>query len=1195
MAFHRSVVLCTVLTVLSYNFATAQVGTSTIRGTVTDSTQASIAEARVTIRNDQTNIRWATETTSAGIFTVSALPPGPYTVQVEKPGFKRWSGSLVLQTGQTATLDVSLDLGTVETMVEVTSAAPVISLESTEIGDVKGEGLIRQLPLNGRAVSNLFNLTPGVEGGANPRINGSKVGSVEMLLDGISLVDRFGGGMARVQPGLDTIAEFRIETNGSRAEFSRPATVSLVSKGGTNRFSGSLFEVHRNNAAGLRARQRQDGNTAPQLIRNEFGASAGGPVLIPKLYNGRDRTFWFVAFEGFRQRQSIFSRAAMPLPEMWQGDLSQIVNAAGQRTTIYDPLTTAADGTRQPFPNGRIPTNRISPLAAKMREVTATPTININPFLGDNFDALYPLRLDENKWTTRLDHQLTAKDNLSVRYLYTDLVRRQLGARFGSPPPNLANPWGSQRQDAEVWSASVRHNRVFRPNLFNELTLGVQRNANSNGTLADFTPWADQLGFPNPFRARGWPTLVASPFSWLSDNLRDEKLTGYVLENNTTYVVGRHTIKFGGKYRYEQNNVRELQQQQGSHSFDGSWTALYDPRGDQRVPFTGNGFADMLLGFPTYLSAQNNRGYFYFRQHETGLFVQDTWKVTPRLTLDLGLRYDRWSPYSEARNRFVQVDPLTIASVFQVVTPGNIPLEQIPGIPRSQLASWAARGLTWTTAEKAGMPRNLVRADNNNFGPRAGFAYRMGNRTVLRGSYGEFFWTMPLSQILQTMRINPPLNLRYENIIGLFDGTATYAVRSRPQPQFSIGQAQIDTEGIVQIPLAAQSGLLMDGRNWKDARMRSWHLTWEREVMQETAVRLTYTGQYSTDLEQRYSFNSREGEYNWVRRTRQNPPANRELMRINKDWALAAVNRTGISSTHSLQAEIERRYSNGMAFQAFYTFTRSLTTSDAGGFSAGSSAINDTFGNNQIPERIQVLDAPDLSYDQLRRLVYYNSANVPAHRVRYNAVIALPFGPGKKWGSNLRGVSKQILGGWEIATIGEWRSGLWSGVAANRYLFGDPTLAENQRLLLTFAGRPQRLWFRGDFDPRQATNVDQNALQQLVPVDRGQRVLRPVGHLFDNRIPLPLADGSARLTTIEDLVNWNARNFYRGPGFWNLDTSVYKNFQFRESMRFQLCFDFFNVTNSPMDASPNTTTGLQDLSVQVNDPRIIQLRARFSW
>lgn len=1191
----KSLVSAIFLFLFCVNLVNGQVGTGTIRGTVADSTRAAVPDARVTVRNTDTNVRWTASSSSAGIFAVTALPPGAYSVTVEQPGFKRWTGNLTLQTGETAVVDVQLEVGTVETVVEVSGAAPAISLESTEIGDVKGEALIRQLPLNGRAVSNLFNLTPGVEGGPNPRINGSKVGSVEMMLDGVSLVDRFGGGMARVQPGLDTIAEFRIETNGSRAEFSRPATVSLVSKSGTNRFSGSLFEVHRNNSAGLRARQRQDGNTAPQLIRNEFGASAGGPVILPKLYDGRNRTFWFQAFEGFRQRQSVFSRSAVPLPEMWQGDMSMIVNAAGQRTTIYDPLSTGPDGTRQPFPNQRIPANRISPFAAKLREVTAAPTVNINPYLGANFDALYPLRLDENKWTTRVDHQLTPSDNFSFRHMYTDLARRQTGARFGSPPPNLKNPWGSQRQDAEVWSASVRHSRTFRPNLINELTLGVQRNANSNGTLADFTPWAEQLGLPNPFRANGWPTLVVGPYFYGSDNLRDEKLTGYVLENNVTYVTGRHTIKWGGRIRHERNNVREIQQQQGQHTFGGAWTALYEPRGDQAAPFTGDGFASMLLGLPTYLSAQNNRGYFYLRQNELGLFIQDTWKITPRLTLDFGLRYDRWSPYSETRDRLVQVDPLTIGRVFQVVTPGDTPMERIPGIPASQLASWRARGLTWITAKDAGMPWNLVRADNNNFGPRVGLAYRLGSRMVLRANYGEFFWTMPLSQILQTMRLNPPLNLRYENNIGLFDGTETFAVRTAPRPDFSIGQARIDTEGIVTIPPAAQGGLLLDGRNWKDARMQSWHLTLEREIMRDTAVRLSYIGQHSRDLEQRYSINSREGEYNWVKRTGQNPPANRELMRQNKDWALAATNRTGISNTQSLQAELERRYSDGTAFQVFYTFTRALNTTDAGGFSAGGAGINDISGNSQVPERIQLFDAPNVSYNQLRRLVYYNSAHIPAHRVRYNAVVALPFGPGKRWGRNWSGVARHALGGWEVATIGEWRSGLWMGVAANRYLFGDPTLSADQRLLLTFAGRPQRLWFRGDFDPRQASNVDQNRLQQLVPVDRSQRVLKPVGHLFDNRIPLLLANGTTRLTSIEDLVNWNARNFYRGPGFWNLDTSVYKNFSFTESMKLQLAVDFFNVTNSPMDAAPNTTTGLQDLSIQINDPRIIQLRARFSW
>ena len=194
-----------------------------------------------------------------------------------------------------------------------------------EINDVKDALRIRQLPLNGRDVRNLFNLTPGVEGGGVPRVNGMKVGSAEVVLDGISLIDRFGGGLrGGVSPGLDMIQEYRIETVGSNASNSRPATVTLVTKSGTNEFHGAAFETHRNNFGGLRARARQDGNTTAQLIRNEFGVSAGGPIF-------RNKTFWFASYEGNRLRQASFARAAVPTPEMWAGDFSMLTDTNSNR------------------------------------------------------------------------------------------------------------------------------------------------------------------------------------------------------------------------------------------------------------------------------------------------------------------------------------------------------------------------------------------------------------------------------------------------------------------------------------------------------------------------------------------------------------------------------------------------------------------------------------------------------------------------------------------------------------------------------------------------------------------------------------------------------------------------------------------------------------------------------------------------
>lgn len=1186
---HSVLLLCVAAT------ARAQTGTAVVKGSVLDSSEAVVPGVRLRLTHAATNAARAAETNNEGLYYIPSLPPGRYQLTAEASGFKKWSGTFDLQVGETAVVNMTLEVGAVDTVVEVSGAAPMVTTEGAAIADVKDALRIRQLPLNGRSVSNLFNLTPGVEGGGNPRINGLKVGSVEMLLDGVSLVDRFGGGINRVQPGLDTIEEFRIETTGSSAQFSRPATVELVTKSGTNEFHGSAFSTHRNNFGGLRARARQDGNRPAKLIRNEFGISAGGPVLLPRLYDGRNRTFWFAAYEGMRQRELSFIRDTVPTQAMWRGDFSQIINAAGRQTNIFDPLTTSSNGTRLPFSGNIIPRSRIHPFYQVMESVTHLPTTSINPYQGSNMEEFYPNLLDTNSTSVKIDHRFSDADSIAGRFTRSTRVNRQTGGRFGSPRPELTNGFGTGRGDVPVTSFSLRHTHIFRPNLFHDLLVLSHRTANSAGTLADFTDWAGILALPNPFGAQGWPTIGAGNFGWDSDNKKDERLTAHGIESNSTWIRGRHSVKFGGKVRYEYNNVRELQQTQGSHTFGNAWTANYDPGADTAVPFTGDGLASMALGLPTFLSNQFNRGYFYFEQQEVGLYIHDSFKATRRLTLDLGLRWDKWTAYEEKYNRMVNVDFSTFANTFQVITPKNVRMEDLPAVPPSVLASWARRGLSWKTAREVGYPDNLVRADNNNFGPRLGVAFRLTDKMVLRGGYGEYFWTMPLSQILQTSRTNPPLNLRFTNPIGTLDGTGSFAVRTGPRPEFFIGQARVDTEGIVTLPPSAVMMMPLDGRNWKDGRSRSFNFTIERELMKNTALRLSYIGAQGRDLEQRISLNPREAEYNWVARTGQNPPGNRDLMRINKDWNFFAADRSGYSNTHTLQAEIERRYSNGLAFQWFYVFTRSLTTTDAGGFTAGNGNINATNGIPEAPANVHLLGGGNLTAEQRLRLVYYNSTNIPAQRVRWNGLYDLPFGQGKKFASNARGALNHLIGGWQIATIGEWRSGLWSSVSPSLYLFGDPTLRPEQRLLLTFAGRPQRLWFRGDFDPRRASDVDQQALQNLVPANQAERILRPVGPNLDNRLPQTLANGTLRLTPIGDTVNPNARAFFRGPGDWNLDLSVFKNFRINEKVQLRLTADFFNAPNHPIDVAPNAATGLQDLSTQANAPRIIQFSGRLTW
>lgn len=811
--------------------------------------------------------------------------------------------------------------------------------------------------------------------------------------------------------------------------------------------------------------------------------------------------------------------------------------------------------------------------------------------------AFYPIRLNNGNLTLKGDHQFSAKDTISGRFTRSVSSRTVQGGVFGAPREDVIDGFGTGRSDARVYSTSLRHNHIFSPNFFSELLVANHRSPKSSGTLADFTNWPDKLGLPNPFGARGWPSLGVGndPFYWDADNRKDEALTAWVVEDNFTLVKGHHNMQFGGKIRREYNNVRELQQAQGSHDFGGAWTALYDPADDAASSYTGVGLASLALGLPTYLSNQYNRGYFYFQQSEAGLYFHDNWRVSRRLTVDLGMRWDKWTPYKEKYDRLVNVDLRNFTGKFQVVTPGSTQMGDIPGIPSAVLTSWAKRGLTWKTANEAGLPSGLIPADNNNFGPRIGFAFRVNEKTVVRGGYGEYFWTMPLSQVLQTSRVNPPLNLRFTNQIGTLDGTSSYAVRNAPKPEFLVGKAQVSTEGVVTLPVNAQQMMPWDFRDWRDNRAQSWHFTIEREIFKNTALRLNYIGDHGSGLEQRFNINAREAESNYVARTGQAPPGNRDLLRANADWNFLAANHTGYSNSHSLQAEIEKRYSNGLAFQWFYVFTRSLTTTDAGGFTSGNGNINSTDGVFAVPENSQLLGAPNLSYNDRLRLGYQNSSNIPAHRVRYNFIYDLPFGKGKRFGGSVGRGLDAIIGGWQVAAIGEWRGGNWLSVNSARYLFGDPTLSGDKRLQMTFAGRKQRLWFRGDFDPTLASNVDQTALQNLVPVSRSQRIVRPVGTAFDNRIALTLANGTTRQTPITDTVVWNARAFFRGPGDWNIDASLFKNFRLTEHATLRFTADFFNAPNHPTDLDPNSTTGLQDLSSQRNQPRIIQFSLRLSF
>src|SRR5581483_6970080 len=466
------------------------------------------------------------------------------------------------------------------------------------------------------------------------------------------------------------------------------------------------------------------------------------------------------------------------------GDFSNATDTSGNKITIYNPYTTNAQGVRQPFAGNIIPQQLLDTSAIDVFKgispVPSGPNAGANPWTGLNFQTFYPNNTDTNTITGRFDQVFSDKDNLSVRYSQAFRNSLQAGGVFGYPPPGVTNGTGTEAQKVNVFSIATHWTHTLSPTFLNELQLSAHRSSDTSGTNGLNVDWDAKLGLPNPFGATGWPTVGVGAYNMFyygyldGDNRKEQQLTQYQIDDNITWVKGKHTFKFGFKGRQEFNNVEELQQEQGSDSFTGNWTGQYDASSQTITPFTGLGLASLELGLPGYLSNQYNRGYFYFQQKEIGMYGEDSWKVTPKLTVSLGLRWEFWTPYKEKQNRLVNLNLNTVLSdptSMQVVLPDNTTLTSVPGLPTGVINAWTARGLTAVSANSIHFPSALTPNVWDDISPHLALAYRLSDKWVVRGGYGVYYFPMPLSQILQAMRVNPPLNLRYQNSIDDLNGT----------------------------------------------------------------------------------------------------------------------------------------------------------------------------------------------------------------------------------------------------------------------------------------------------------------------------------------------------------------------------------------------------------------------------------------
>ena len=718
-----------------------------IQGTVKDASGAVIPAAKVSVTHVATGRVYETTTNEVGFYAFPPAQLGEYSIRIEAAGMETFTGKFLLQTGQTAVVDAALKVGSSVTEVTVTGeVAQLVTTTAPTLAAVTDRARIEQLPISGRMFQSLVaQTTPGIDGESFvPRVWGIRWG-VEFLQDGAVLANRNTGEISGRPPGMDTIEEFRVETSNSSAKMNRPGTVIVNTRSGTNQFHGSLYEVMRNNNLGFGvARQRQDVWSRPShMVRNEFGGTAGGPVYIPRLYNGKNRTFVFGSYEAFRQMIASTKRATLPPMEWRRGDFSELVNSSGRAFTLYDPWTTqpqSANWSRLPFPGNQIPMTRQSPLAKYLYSVTPEPNMpGINPLVTNNYTYMAPNNREEWTLTMKVDHRLTDRDQMFVRY--TKGVRDSFAQSGNNNSPitldRAANGnWRPIRNHTGV----VNLTHTFSPTFFSEISFNVSSEDLNFFNLGDGQKWGDILGLPNPFSEYGFPNITSTGVGMeyiTSSNRRNAINQIYNADANFTKIHGRHEFQFGGRMRYEDLKMLPDQQQvQGAHAFSTHGTGLFDPTSGTAfspVPFSGHAAADLFIGTLNSYRAQFVRKWYYGWGGSFAGYLQDNFKVNSRLTLNLGVRYELYVPFQEANSVVTGFDPASKS----VINGADWETMYRVGATTPAIAKvFTDLGMKFIRPNDVGLPDKLIYLNKLDFNPRAGFAYKFSdgkNPSLLKG------------------------------------------------------------------------------------------------------------------------------------------------------------------------------------------------------------------------------------------------------------------------------------------------------------------------------------------------------------------------------------------------------------------------------------------------------------------------------
>ena len=985
-------------------FGQAEQGTLT--GTVTDTTGAVVKGAKVTVRNTATQVTSSTLSTESGLYTIPYLTPGTYNVSAESSGFSVTEiVGVNLTVNLTARIDIALKPGAVDQTVSVAANAIQLETENAEVGVTIDRQQIIELPQLGRNPYNLLSLSPGVlpiSGGTGTEniISGGRSTTAAILLDGGNQINSTTG-LPNYTPPLEAVGQFKVITNSFSAEYGRAGAgvITAATVAGTNTLHGSVYEYFRNNDLNANSWANKYFRTAiPVYHENNYGFSVGGPVFVPRLYDGRSRTFFFFNFEEDpASTPNVFTGTVPTLAER-NGDFSGLVDASGSQIVIYDPTTTVVNSSspsgysRSPFPGNVIPPGRINSIAASALAYYPNPT---NSSQTNNYILNRSSAQKSDNFIARVDQNITANNKFFVR------VGRNAVSVI-SPPANAAfprqgtnGPGGGQAGAVTFanWTGVVSDTWTISPTLLGEFRVNFSRMVNATqpfGRGFDST----SLGFPSSvtsqFESKLFPAFDIGDISPLgadrASDFTDAEGTNEA-QASLTWVKGPQTINVGFDYAFPYFNVTRPERPAGQFTFGREFTQ--GPDVNTASTNGGFGLATFLLGLPDGGQVTNSPS-LAASQKDIAAYVEDDWKIIPKLTLNLGLRYDYQDPWTERHNKLAYFDPTAPSPIAGAV--GSLEFTGLNGNPRTQ------KSPVYT-----------------NFAPRLGFAYQVDPKTSVRGAYGFFY--LPGSGGVGGGASDLGLGWLVSTPLYLGPPAANQAP-STPVPGATLNNPFVAGYQVPPNDLLGE-GIYDPERRGTIPLQEEWNASIQRSIASSTVLEAAYIGNRCLHIWSDLSINapalSNQSLGNALFQQVTNPYAGKlpgylgaptvsysQLLRPFPQYADVVYNRkpAGDSTYHAFTLKATHQDSRGLYFQVSYTISKEIDD------------VNERFFGRANPVR----DPSDLTLS--RAIAEWDRSQF----LVFNYVYQLPFGRGKQFVN--KGLASYLLGNWQFSGITQYGKGL---------------------------------------------------------------------------------------------------------------------------------------------------------------------------